>query len=431
MSNFKCTAAGDSMVFRRFPGEYEGFKELKDFIAKGDMRFFNLETTVHDFETFGNELSGGSWFCAEPRVLSDMHNFGFNILTTANNHALDYGVDGLIKTLEYVKKEDFPASGTGKNLAEASAPAYLDTLAGRFALLSCTTSYTPGSTAGEQTRYMEGRPGVNAIGSTTTYKVKEEDIETIRRIALETGINGAADISRKEGYLPPLPESVAMLGSVRFEKGEESGKSTKLNKRDLDRMVNAVKDARFFADYVAVSIHSHEIKFVSKEEPAEHFEALAHALIDAGADVIIGTGPHLIRPIEIYNGKPIFYSIGDFILQNETMKFVPDGMYLKQGMTGNENMCDMYDKRSDGGKKGLYYTRKMFEAIVPFWEVKDGKLTEITLMPIDLGFGEPRSTGGLPRPAFDKGIIERLAEMSKPYGTEITIDENGFGKVKL
>lgn len=69
MSVMKCTAAGDAMIFRQLPGHYEGFEALRDFIAQGELRFLNLETTIHNFETYGAALSGGSWFCAEPRVL--------------------------------------------------------------------------------------------------------------------------------------------------------------------------------------------------------------------------------------------------------------------------------------------------------------------------------------------------------------------------
>ena len=148
MNHFKCTAAGDAMVFRRF-AEYEGFGELKEFIEKGDFRYLNLETTVHDFETCGAALSGGSWFCAEPEVLNDMHRYGFNILTTANNHSHDYGIEGLLKTLEYVKKSGFPCAGTGKTLADASGPVYLDTPEGRYALIAGCSSFTPDMMAGE------------------------------------------------------------------------------------------------------------------------------------------------------------------------------------------------------------------------------------------------------------------------------------------
>ena len=108
---FKCTATGDAMITRRLPfeGEYEGFREVRDFILQGDFRFSNLETTVHNFESWGGAQSGGSWLCSPPGVIKDMRKFGFNILSTANNHALDYSYGGLIKTLEYLEKEEFPA----------------------------------------------------------------------------------------------------------------------------------------------------------------------------------------------------------------------------------------------------------------------------------------------------------------------------------
>ena len=68
----KCTAAGDAMVFRRLPGRYPGFDELARFIGQGDFRFYNLETTIHYFESFSAAQSGGSWFCSPPEVLEDM-----------------------------------------------------------------------------------------------------------------------------------------------------------------------------------------------------------------------------------------------------------------------------------------------------------------------------------------------------------------------
>lgn len=72
----------------------------------------NLETTIHNFETYGAALSGGSWFCAEPRVLDGVKEFGFNMLTTANNHAMDYSHAGLLKTLEYLQAAGLPTCGT-------------------------------------------------------------------------------------------------------------------------------------------------------------------------------------------------------------------------------------------------------------------------------------------------------------------------------
>ena len=97
---------------------------------------------------------------------------------------------------------------------------------------------------------------------------------------------------------------------------------------------------------------------------------------------------------------------------------------------GNEGLDAMFTNRSDGGKKGLYYQKIMFESVVPYWEAEDGKLTKLQLLPVELGFGQPRSHGGLPHPEPDGGILERLAAMSAPWGTKITV-EKGIGTVTL
>ena len=104
MSTMKCTAAGDSMVLRRLPGDYPGFSEMVEFIRQGDVRFVNMETTIHNHETYASALSGGTWFCSPPEVLEDTKAMGFNALTTCNNHALDYGFEGRSATMEALKE---------------------------------------------------------------------------------------------------------------------------------------------------------------------------------------------------------------------------------------------------------------------------------------------------------------------------------------
>ena len=426
----KFTAAGDAMVLRRLPGNYPGFQELQSFINQGDFRFVNMETTIHNHETYGGAQSGGTWFCSPPEVLEDAKTFGFNILTTCNNHAMDYSHIGLEKTLEYVSKAGFPNAGVGRTLADAAAPVYIDTLEGRVALIGACSSFHPEAMAGEQTRTMIGRPGINGIRHSTVYQVPAEDLEHIKRIADDIGINGSRNITRKEGYLPPLPEGKAEFGELLFEAAETSGKVTKVNAVDMARMEKSIKEALYFADYVIVSMHSHQLKGTDKTEPDYFYEEFAHKCIDAGAHAIIGTGPHLLRPIEIYKGCPIFYSLGDFIIQLENIRKAPADMYEKQKLDGNAGMDELFDTRNGHGTRGLCYEKVMFEAIVPYWEMEDGKLTKLVLMPIELNFDKSRSMGGWPRPKYDDGIIERLAKMSEAYGTKIEI-ENGIGIVRL
>lgn len=426
----KFTAAGDAMVLRRLPGNYPGFQELQSFINQGDFRFVNMETTIHNHETYGAAESGGTWFCSPPGVLEDAKTFGFNILTTCNNHALDYGHIGLEKTLDYVEKAGFPNAGAGRTLADAAAPVYIDTPEGRIALIGACSTFHPACMAGEQTRTMVGRPGINGIRYSTTYQLPEEDLEHIKRIADAIGINGSRNIIRKEGYLPPLPEGKAEFGELMFEASDAPRKITKVNPVDMERMEKSIKEALYFADYVIVSMHSHELKGIVKSEPSLFYEDFAHKCIDAGAHAIVGTGPHLLRPIEIYKGRPIFYSLGDFIIQLENIRKAPADMYEKQKLDGNARMDALFDTRNHGGTRGLCYEKVMFEAIVPYWEMEDGKLTKLVLMPVELNFDKGRSMGGWPRPKYDDGILERLAEMSEPYGTKIDIVD-GMGIVRL
>ena len=134
--------------------------------------------------------------------------------------------------------------------------------------------------------------------------------------------------------------------------------------------------------------------------------------------------------MEIYKGKPIFYCLGDFIIQLETILRAPDDMFAKEKLNGNDRLDTLFNTRSNFGKRGLCYDRVMFEAVIPYWEVEHGELTKMTFLPIEEMFTLPRSRGGWPRKKSDAGILERFAEMSKPFGIEIKI-ENGIGELVL
>ncbi|MBO4885500.1 MAG: CapA family protein [Clostridia bacterium] len=430
MSVMRLTAAGDAMVFRRLAGEYPGFGALRDFIGRGDFRFLNLETTVHRHETFGAAVSGGSWFCAAPEVLEDMRAFGFNALSTANNHAMDYSHAGLMKTLGYIREAGFACAGTGASMSEAAAPAYVDTSAGRFALIGASSSFHPDAIAGNPARGVPARPGLNAIRFDKIYRLPPDQLEQLRAIADGIRINAADDIYRAQGYRAALKEGVTAFGDLRFEPADEPGNRTAVNEGDMKRVERSISEARFMADCVVVAIHSHEFAGRSLEEPADFLVQFAHRCVDAGADAVIGTGPHLLRPIEIYKGRPIFYSLGDFIIQLETIANAPADMYEKQGLASDSGLDALFENRSGGGKHGLYYERVMFETVVPFWTYEDGALRRLELMPVELNFGAPRSVGGWPRPKSDAGILERLAGMSEAWGTRIRI-EDGIGVVEL
>jgi poly-gamma-glutamate synthesis protein (capsule biosynthesis protein) len=119
------------------------------------------------------------------------------------------------------------------------------------------------------------------------------------------------------------------------------------------------------------------------------------------------------------------------MLHNESVTFAPEDMYEKYGLTSDDPLCEIYRKRSRNYTVGLLTDHRMMEAVIPYFEMEDGELTHLELLPIELGFGEPRYRLGNPRVCTDRGILERFAEMSAPFGTRITVDERGIGLVEV
>lgn len=418
----KFTAAGDLLVQRRMPAEYDGFKEIKSYIEKGDARFVNLETTLnYEGECYASQYSGGTYLRANPEILEYVKNYGFNMLSFANNHTMDFSYEGLQKTLEHIRKFGIVNSGVGENLSRAAAPDYLETNKGRIALISVTTSFNPAEMAGEQSRRVKGRPGVNGLRFDETIIVTKEQMNTIMKVAEETAVNAQRDIVRAEGYLLPVPDGCFDFGDIHFKVGEKARRVTSINKTDMARIEKAIYEAKLQADYIIVSVHSHQIEGTSKENPASFLEDFAHKCIDNGVHAVIGHGPHLLRPIEIYKGKPIYYSLGDFALQLENAAFAPEDFYATYGLTSNATMHELFKTRSNDFTRGLMTDKRMFETIIPYWEMEDGNLTKLELMPVELGFEKPRSQSGLARPATDLSFVKRLAEMSEPYGVKMKI----------
>ena len=430
-------ATGDMAIQRRIHPESNGFAEVRDYLCQADVRFTNIETTLHRGEHYANQFSGGSYLRADPECIEDVKAYGFNLVSFANNHSMDFDRGGLMATKKVVDEAGLVNAGAGANLDEAAAPAYLETPNGRVALISVvSTMGTPASVstsalAGKQSRRYPGRPGVNGLRFDDYLQVTAQQLEVIRQISDQSKINAQRDIERAEGYHPPLPEGVALLKDLQFKQGDTTCYVTHPNKEDMARVEKAIYEAQMQADYILISIHSHEIAGDSKEFPAEFLKEFSHRCIDAGAHAVIGHGPHLLRPLEIYKERPIFYSLGDFVIHLENIAYAPEEMYAKQGMTSDNTLRDLFCDRSKGYTRGLMRDHRMLKAVIPTFTMEDGKLTHLELMPIELQFDQPIWRNGNPRFSDRHGIIEHLAEISAPYGTEITVDDRGFGIVKI
>ena len=425
------TAAGDFMHYRMLPPRYDGFEEVKAFLERGDVRFFNLETVFPDASCFGNQFYGGGYVFTGERSLNDAKAFGFNVLSFANNHTFDFSYNGLLRTLDAVNAAGFPNAGVGRNLDEAAAAAFLQTPTGSFGLIgTVSTMENEAAMAGRQSRRVLGRPGVNGLRFDGKVTVPAEQFRILEDIDTKTGINASENILRSEGFLPPRPEGQVRIRSTLFEAGSELRYETHPREADVERIAYNIESARMQSDYVAVSIHSHEVESPDKAVPAQFLVEFAHRCVDAGASVVFGHGPHVLRPLEIYKGRPIFYSLGNFLFQ-DVAEYQPDDMYEKYGLTSDTSIGELYNAQTGNNTKGLLVSRRTLESVLPYVEIENDIVKKIELFPLSLASGDESWQAGLPKPGFGLGILERLREMSAPYGTDITIREDGLGEVKL
>lgn len=421
----KFTAVGDLLIQRRIPKDYKGYAELRPFIERGDARFFNLETTLNEVgECPSSQLSGGTYIRTSPKVLGDIEKLGFNMMSFNNNHAFDFSHEGFMSTLDAVEASNFVHAGCGRNLAEASMARFLDTANGRVALIAVNTNFNPTMLAGEQTSFVKGRPGINGLRLNEKFEVTEEEFEFIKRLGNTTGVNVARDISAKEGYFAITPDNEARFGELLFVKSDRTKWVRHVAKADMERVRKAIEIARFQADEVIVSVHSHQLDGTKKEDVSEFLQEFAHFCIDNGADAIVGHGPHLLRPIEVYKDKPIFYSLGDFMVQLYSVEFAPYEFYEKHGLTPDVGIYNLLKGRSKDFTVGLMEDKKMYETVIPYWETENGKLTKIELLPIMSKMDGNKSEIGLPRIAEDTSFMQRLNDISEPFGVRV-IEKDG------
>ena len=186
------------------------------------------------------------------------------------------------------------------------------------------------------------------------------------------------------------------------------------------------------ADYTIVTIHAHESD-QKKSVPAKFLIEFSRKMIDAGADVVVGHGPHVLRGIEIYKGKPIFYSLANFMFQNETLLRVPEENYARYRLGNDAQINDWNSERYANDTRGFPTEREIWESViaVPKWDKES--LFKIELYPITLGFREKRTIRGRPMFAnkfLSRKIINDLIERSKPFGTKIEY-KDGIGIIKI
>lgn len=423
---------GDILVAHEIPRckELDGVAKI---LHRYSFCFGNLETTVHCNEGTPAAFPGGCWTMAHPKRLDELHALGFNLLNTANNHSMDYGEGGLIATLKHLDVRGIPHAGTGKDLQDAAQPAYINKDGVRVALISVTSSFHDSYLAGPHGTSIPGRPGVAPLRQRSLYEVPSEDFDALEKVIEKSGVNSYHAQAIKEGYLSKSDN--LKLGYYEFVRGEKYKATTLPNQMDVERTMNAIREARYYADFIVVSVHGHQfIANGTKEDVPQFLQDFSRQCIDGGANIVACHGPHLVRGIEQYNSGVIFHGLGNFILQHDMPTAVPAESYLASGIRDFSSIGVgelMMDVKSNHGQRGLVTDPKCWQSIIVGLVYENGAY-DIKLYPIELMLNDNKGLRGLPRITKNTEIIKHIADMSILYDTHIQIDyQNCCGSLML
>ncbi|TIP07361.1 CapA family protein, partial [Mesorhizobium sp.] len=126
--------------------QHPGFGDVVEILREADVTFGNMETLIFDIRSFKGSPEaehGGAYHISAPELGPDLKAMGFDMLSRANNHTLDWGLEGMRETSRLLDESGIVHAGAGENLAQAGAARFLETARGRVALVSFATTFAP------------------------------------------------------------------------------------------------------------------------------------------------------------------------------------------------------------------------------------------------------------------------------------------------
>jgi poly-gamma-glutamate capsule biosynthesis protein CapA/YwtB (metallophosphatase superfamily) len=452
---FTLAATGDSIITRSVLA-HEGnaaFDAVLERLRDADATTTNLEVVVADASSYATpprtvrdqyQYLGsfpGMVIRSTPELLDELAAMGIDLYGTASNHSYDFGRRGMMSTMRALEVRNLAYAGLGRDLPSARSPAYVSTPAGRVGFVAACTSVAPGSEAGSPSSLLPGRPGISPLHVEWSYRLREDRLEELRTIGEVTGIDDAKAtwIAREDsaGAAEDCYEFMHMTFESVESEGEE-GIDLSSYAPDREEVLAGVREADATADWVVASLHAHQGPDGTRNVPETppFLESLARDCIDAGADAFIATGPHVLRGIEVYEGKPIFYSLGNFFCQFETLDRLPAESFNYYDIDDDRYPSSVFDVRyyEDGEPTGNLAYPAYWQTVVPTCEfASDGDVERIELLPCSLGRERPRARRGTPLRATNEeaeAILDDLDTLSAPFGTEIR-REDELGIVDL
>ncbi len=434
MSMFRFAAAGDAIITKRVSQKNDpGFLEMVELIRGADAAFVNLEVVTPRKPLIPSSEHGGANLGVGEFVLDELAWMGFNLFNVATNHSNDFTFHGIVDTMNALSERNLTFAGGGMNLGEARSPGYYDTSDARVAVLGATSSFVVGGPAGPSREDMPGRPGVSPLRVTYRCVLDSNRWNALKDIHQALGLEETLRQRAKVSIVAQKDHGVNLFGT-RFVQGERCAIQEEVIRKDLDDICRWIDDAKRQAEFVVMSLHAHQGPNGSgnNQELAEFLPDVCRRFIDSGADVVVGHGPHMLRAVEVYKGKPIFYSLGDFYYVSSGIRRYPAEIYEMHGLPATATPADVQDKSNTdemGNPRGFAADERFWQSIIPICEYRDWKLASLKLHPIDLNYNAAhRTKRGEPKLAsFEAGvdILRQLQRLSEPFGTHVEISQEG------
>lgn len=266
-------AVGDVSVNREAPAS--AFDLVRPILRGAEVTFGNCESVYSEKGERNPHASGAVY--ASPQAVPALAGAGFDVMSFANNHALDRGTEAFVETLDLLHEHGIATCGAGLDLQEASAARIVERDGVRAAFIGCCSILFPGYDATDR------RPGCAPLHAKTSYEQAEME-------------------------QPGSPPRIA----------------TTAEPLDVDRIVAEVERVRDLADIVVFTPHW-GLHF-TPGAIADYETEVARAVIDAGADLVLGHHQHILKPVQVYRGKVIFHGLGNFVfdLVFSQMDFRPE-----------------------------------------------------------------------------------------------------------
>jgi poly-gamma-glutamate capsule biosynthesis protein CapA/YwtB (metallophosphatase superfamily) len=401
--------AGDALITRPWSHIAEpSFLQLVDEIRAADVSITNLETVIHEFRGYAQHNCGGTYMASPPLIATELKWAGFDMVAHANNHTFDYGSEGVLETIEHVEKSGLALAGSGVDLQQARAPRYFRSKGVVIGLVAMAASFISYGQASRSRLDMRGRPGLNPLSLTSRHKAIVVPPGAAARMRA---------LGRFLGRDPRELEDRSFKIGLRFHVGRHFGleRSQELSTSHRSANLEAISLATRDADIVVVSIHAHF--------QGRWLREFAMDAIDLGAAIVFIHGPHAVRGIEAYRGKPIFYSLGDFVFEIESIEKFPAEAYERAGL-GESTSAGEFKAVQKSLFKHLS-RRSAFEGVAAVVRIAEGRASAVRLLPLDLQFDSTEQDRGRPRmasPEVGKRIIEAIAARSKAHGTSVQYD---------